>query len=165
MATLPLAVEAPALKALTRLHELLSEMADKMTTRFLPYRKEGEDESSVQAPPLKEGLPLRFQTYFSLCTDSLAQDLASESMKLREELHKTKKKKDKIKKEGSPPGQPAVAYRGGRPSGDVSSKDEEPPQRRRMTAREYRKLFPAPPTKHRRIQLLHSPTPSSDKGA
>ena len=34
-----------------------------------------------------------------------------------------------------------------------------------MMAREYRKLFPAPPTKHRRIQLLHSPTLSSDKGA
>ena len=55
-----LAVEAAALKALTRLRELLPEMAAKMTTRFLPYRKEGEDESSAQAPPLKEGLPLRF---------------------------------------------------------------------------------------------------------
>ena len=93
-------------------------------------------------------------------------------MKLREELHKTKallhraqEKTDRIKKEGAPPGQSAIAYRGGRPSGDVCSKDEEPPQRRRMTAREYRKLFPAPPTKHRRIQLLHSPTPSSDRGA
>ena len=46
MATLPLAVEAAALKALTRLRELLPEMAAKMTTRFLPYRKEGEDEMS-----------------------------------------------------------------------------------------------------------------------
>src|SRR6187399_2154851 len=92
-------------------------------------------------------------------------------MKLREELHKTKallrraqEKTDRIKKEGAPPGRSAIAYRGGRPSEDVSSKGEEPPQRRRMTAREYRKLFPAPPKKHRRIQLLHSPTPSSDRG-
>ena len=76
MATLPLAVVAAALKALTRLRELLSEMAAKMTTRFLPYRKEGEDESSARAPPLEEGLPLRFQTYFSLCADSLAQELS-----------------------------------------------------------------------------------------
>src|SRR6187399_2371276 len=126
MATLPLAVEAAALKALTRLRELLPEMAAKMTTRFFPYRKEGEDESSALAPPLKEGLPLRFQTYFCLCADNLAQDLASESMKLREELHKIKallraqEKTDRIKKEGAPPGQSAIAYRGGRPSGDVS---------------------------------------------
>ena len=90
MATLPLAAEAAALKALTRLRELLPEMASKMATRFLPYRKEGDEESSTLAPPLKEGLSLRFQTYFSLCADSLAQDLASESMKLREELYKTK---------------------------------------------------------------------------
>ena len=172
MATLPLAVEAAALKALTRLRELLPEMAAKMTTRFLPYRKEGEEESSAQAPPLKEGLSLRFQTYFSLCADSLAQDLASESMKLREELHKTKallrraqEKANRIKKEGAPSGQSAIAYRGRRPTEDVHSKGEEPPRRRRMTAREYRKLFPAPPSKHRRIQLLHSPTPSSNKGA
>ena len=80
MATLPLAVEAAALKALTRLRELLPEMAAKMTSRFLPYRKEGEDESSTQAPPLKEGLPLQFQTYFSLCADNLAQDLDRKSV-------------------------------------------------------------------------------------
>ena len=82
MATLVLAVETATLKALTRLRDLLPEMADELATRFLPYRKEGEDESSAPAPPLEEGLPLRFQTYFSLCADSLAQHLASESMEL-----------------------------------------------------------------------------------
>ena len=70
MATLVLAVETATLKALTRLRDLLPEMADELATRFLPYRKEGEDESSAPAPPLEEGLPLRFQTYFSLCADS-----------------------------------------------------------------------------------------------
>ena len=90
MATLVLAIETATLKALTRLRDLLPEMADELATRFLPYWKEGEDESSAPAPPLEEGLPLRFQTYFSLCADSLAQHLASESMELRKEIHETK---------------------------------------------------------------------------
>ena len=60
MATLVLAVETATLKALTRLRDLLPEMADELATRFLPYWKEGEDESSAPAPPLEEGLPLRF---------------------------------------------------------------------------------------------------------
>ena len=166
MATLVLAVETATLKALTRLRDLLPEMADELATRFLPYRKEGEDESSAPAPPLEEGLPLRFQTYFSLCADSLAQHLASESMELRKELHETKAlllqaqvKTDRIKKEGAPPGQPAIAYRGGRPP-----KDGEPPHQHRMSARDYRKLF-TPPAKQRRVELLHSPTPSSNEGS
>ena len=58
MATLVLAVEMATLKALTHLRDLLPEMADEWATRFLPYRKEGEDESSAPAPPLEEGLPL-----------------------------------------------------------------------------------------------------------
>ena len=137
MATLVLAIETATLKALTRLRDLLPEMADKLATRFFPYRKEGEDESSALAPPVEEGLPLRFQTYFSLCADNLAQHLASESMELRKELHETKAlllqtqgKTDRIKKEGAPLGQPAIAYRGGRPP-----KDGEPPQQHRMSAR------------------------------
>ena len=72
MATLLLAVETAALKALTRLRDLLPEMAREPATRYLPYRKEGDDESSAPAPPMDEGLSLRFQTYFSLCADSLA---------------------------------------------------------------------------------------------
>ena len=36
---------------------------------------------------------------------------------------------------------------------------------RRMTGKEYRNLFMMPTAKQRRVQLLHSPTPSSDKGA
>src|SRR6187399_2885630 len=47
MATLLLVVKAATLKAITRLRELLPEMVVNMTTRFLPYRKEGEDESSA----------------------------------------------------------------------------------------------------------------------
>ena len=90
MATLVLAAKTATLKALTRLRDLLPEMADELETRFLPYRKEGEDESSAPAPPLEEGLPLRFQTYFSLCADSLAQHLASKLIELRKELHETK---------------------------------------------------------------------------
>ena len=163
MATLVLVIETATLKALTRLRDLLPEMEDELATRLLPYRKEGEDESSAPAPPL-EGLPLRFQTYFSLCADSLAQHLASESMELRKELHETKAlllqsqgKTDRIKKEGAPPGQPAIAYRGGRPP-----KDGEPPQQHRMSVKEYHKLF-APPAKQCRVELLHSPTPQVTK--
>src|SRR3954464_11415908 len=159
MATLVLVVETATLKALTRLRDLLPEMADEMATRFLPYRKEGEDESSVPAPPLEEGLPLRFQAYFSLCADSLAQHLATESVELRKELHETKallrqaqEKTDRIKKEGVPPGQPAIAYRGGR-----LTKDGEPPQQPRMSATEYRKLF-APPAKQPAVELLLATT-------
>ena len=63
MVTLVLAVETATLKALTRLRDLLREMEDELATRFLTYRKEGEDEGSAPAPPLEEGLPLRFQTY------------------------------------------------------------------------------------------------------
>ena len=110
MATLLLAVETAALKALTRLRDLL------------PDRKEGDDENNALAPPMDEGLPLHFQTYFSLCADILAQHLASESMELWRELHETKEllrlaqtKADRIKKDGAPPGQPVVAYRGGDP--------------------------------------------------
>ena len=164
MATLLLAVETAALKALTRLRDLLPERAREPATRYLPYRKEGDDESSAPAPPIVEGLPLRLQTYFSLCAASLAQHLALETMELRKELHETKAlilqaqvKTDRIKKEGAPPGQPAVAYRGGRPP-----KDGEPPQQHRMSTREYRKLF-APPAKQRHVELLHSPTPSSEE--
>ena len=58
MATLVLAIKTATLKALTRLRDLLPEMADELATSFLPYRKEGEDESSAPAPPLEEGLPL-----------------------------------------------------------------------------------------------------------
>ena len=32
-----------------------------------------------------------------------------------------------------------------------------------MTAKDYRNLFTVPPAKRRRVQLLHSPTPSSDE--
>jgi len=168
MATLLLAVETAALKALTRLRDLLPEMAREPATRYLPYRKEGDDESSAPAPPMDEGLSLRFQTYFSLCADSLAQHLASESTELRKELRETKEllrivqmKADRIKKDGAPPGQPAVAYRGGRPPQVAHA--EGPPQPRRMTAKEYRNLFKTPPAKQRRVLLLHSPASSSDE--
>ena len=60
MATLLLAVETAALKALTRLRDLLPGMASEPATRYLPYHKEGDDESSAPAPPMDEGLPLRF---------------------------------------------------------------------------------------------------------
>ena len=87
-------------------------------------------------------------------------------MELQKELHETKAlllqaqgKMDMIKKEGAPPGQPAIAYRGGRPP-----KDGEPPHQHRMSARDYRKLF-TPPAKQRRVELLHSPTPSSNEGS
>ena len=33
----------------------------------------------------------------------------------------------------------------------------------RMTAKDYRNLFTVPLAKQRRVQLLHSPTPSSDE--
>ena len=32
-----------------------------------------------------------------------------------------------------------------------------------MTVKEYRNLFMVPPAKQRRVQLLHSPIPSSDE--
>ena len=109
MATLLLAVETAALRALTRLRDILPEMASEPATRYLPYRKEGDDESSAPAPPMDEGLPLHFQTYFSLCADSLAQHLALESIELRKELHETKEllrlaqiKADRIKKDVAP---------------------------------------------------------------
>ena len=87
-------------------------------------------------------------------------------MELRKELHETKAlllqaqvKTDMIKKEGAPPRQPAIAYRGGRPP-----KDGEPPHQHRMSARDYRMLF-TPPAKQRRVELLHSPIPSSNEGS
>jgi hypothetical protein len=170
MATLVLAVETAALKALTRLRDLLPEMADDLVTRYFPYRKAGDDESITLAPPMEEVLPLRFQAYFSLCADSLAQHLASESMKLRKELHETKEllrqaqeKMNRIKKEGAPPGQPAVAYRGGRPPIDAPAKSGGSSQPRRMTAGDYRKLFTAPPAKQRRVELLCSSSSSSSE--
>ena len=36
-------------------------------------------------------------------------------------------------------------------------------QPRCMTVKDYRNLFTVPPVKQRRVQLLHSPTPSSDE--
>ena len=57
MATLLLAVETAALKALTRLRDLLPELASEPATDYQPYRKEGDDESSAPAPPMDEGLP------------------------------------------------------------------------------------------------------------
>ena len=63
--------------------------------------------------------------------------------------------------EGAPPRQPIVAYRGGRPLVDAPTKDREPPQQHRMMARNYRKLFITPPAKRRRVELPHSPTPST----
>ena len=103
-----------------------------------------------------------------MCADSLAQHLASESTELRKELRETKEllrivqmKADRIKKDGAPPGQPAVAYRGGRPP--QVAHVEGPPQPRRMTAKEYRNLFKTPPAKQRRVLLLHSPASSSDE--
>ena len=54
MATLLLAVEIAALKALTRLRDLLPGMASEPATRYLPYRKEGDDESSAPTPPMDE---------------------------------------------------------------------------------------------------------------
>ena len=91
-------------------------------------------------------------------------------MELRKELHETKAllrqaqgKMDRIKKEGVPPGQPAVTYRGGRPQVGAPAKDGDPPQQRRLMARDYSKLFITPPAKQRRVVLLHSPTPSSDE--
>ena len=85
-------------------------------------------------------------------------------MELRKELHETKAlicqgqgKMDRIKKEGAPPGQPAIAYRGGRPP-----KNGGLPQQHRMSARDYRKLF-TPPAKQCHVELLDSPTPSSEE--
>jgi hypothetical protein len=170
MATLVLAVETAALKALTRLRDLLPEMADDPVTRYFPYRKAGDDESIALALPMEEGLPLKFQAYFSLCADSLAQHLASELMKLRKELHEAKEllrhdqeKTNRIKKEGALPGQPIVTYRGGRPLIDAPAKSGGSSQPRRMMAGDYRKLFTVPPAKQCRVELLRSPSSSSSE--
>jgi hypothetical protein len=145
-------------------------MADDLVTHYFPYLKVGDDESITLAQPREDGLPLRFQAYFSLCVDSLAQHLASESMKLQKELHETKEllrqaqeKTDRIKKEGAPPGQPAVAYRGGRPPVDAPAQNGGPSQPHRMTAGDYRKLFTVPPAKQRRDELLRSLSSSSSE--
>ena len=85
-------------------------------------------------------------------------------MEIRKELHETKAllrqaqgKTDRDKKEGAPPGQPAIAYRGGRPP-----TDGEPPHQHRMSARDYRKLF-TPQEKKNHVELINSPTPSSEE--
>ena len=65
-------------------------------------------------------MPLRFQTYFSLSSDTLMHLLVKESMKLCQELHQVKgllhtekMKNHKVMKAGAPEGRFGVATRGG----------------------------------------------------
>ena len=107
-------------------------------------------------------MPLRFQTYFSLSSDTLTHLLIKESTRIRQELHQVKDllrmekmKNNKVKKEGAPVISPGFAFRGG-----IPPLQAVPLQSRRLTAEEYTNLFATSPTKRRRDGPLPSPTPS-----
>ena len=109
MESLLLVVKTAAREALIHLRDIIPEIADEPATRHLPFKKDENGESWTLIPSKEDGMPLRFQTYFSLSADSLVHNLIKESMKLREELHHTrellrqdKMRPDKIKKDGAP---------------------------------------------------------------
>ena len=86
-------------------------MADEPATRHQPFVKDGIDGSWILNPSSEDGMPLRFQTYFSLSSDTLTHLLIKESTKIRQELHQVKDllcmekmKNRKVKKEGAPEG-------------------------------------------------------------
>lgn len=117
MENLMLAVETAAREALVRLRDILLEMANEPATRHLPFIKDGIDGSWTLNPSTEDGTPLRFQTYFSLSSDTLTHLLIKESMTLRQELHQVKDllrlekmQTRKVKKEGAPGGQSAIAF-------------------------------------------------------
>ena len=112
MEDLMLAVETAAREALVRLRDILPEMANEPATRHLPFMKNGIDGSWTLNPSSEDGTPLRFQTYFSLSSDTLMHLLIKESTKIRQELHQVKDllrlekmKTRMVKKEGAPRGQ------------------------------------------------------------
>ena len=120
MGELMLAVETTAREALVRLRSILPKMANETVTRHLPFIKEGVDGSWTLTPATEDGMPLRFQTYFSLSSDTLTHFLVKESAKLRQELnlvkgllHTEKMQNRKVKKAGAPEGRTAVAARSG----------------------------------------------------
>ena len=105
-----------------RLRDILPEMANEPATRHLPFIKDGRDGSWTLNPSSEDGMPLRFQTYFSLSSDTLTHLLIKESTKIRQELHQVedllfleKMKTRKVKKEGAPGGRSTIAFRGGVP--------------------------------------------------
>ncbi|KAI4992117.1 hypothetical protein ZWY2020_041980 [Hordeum vulgare] len=165
MENLMLAVETTALEALVRLRVILREMANKTTTRYLPFIKDGMDGGWTLNPYSEDGTPLRFQTNFSLSSDTLTHLLIKESIMLPQELHQVKDllrlekmKTHKVKKEGAPGGQPAIAFRGGIPPLQAT-----PIQSRRLTAEEYTELLTTSPTKRRCDGPLPSPTPLKEE--
>lgn len=162
MEHLMLAVETAAREALVRLHDILPEMAEEPSTSHLPFVKDGVDGSWTLNPSSKDGTPLRFQTYFSLSSDTLTHLLIKESTRIRQELQqvkdllRTEKTKNcKVKKEGAPVGPPDFSFRGGIPPLQATTL-----QSRHFTAEEYTLLFATSPTKRRRDGPLPSPTPS-----
>ncbi|KAE8810780.1 hypothetical protein D1007_12504 [Hordeum vulgare] len=162
MEDLMLAVETVARDALVRLRDILPKMADELATRHLPFVKDGIDGSWTLNPSSEDGTPLRFQTYFSLSSDTLTHLLIEESTKIPQELHQVKDllrtekmKNRKVKKEGAPEGPPDFAFRGGIPPLQATSL-----QSRRLTAEEYTELFATSPTKRGCDGPLPSPTPS-----
>ena len=78
MGELMMAVETAAREALVRLRSILPEMANEPVTRHLPFIKEGADGSWTLTPATEDGMPLRFQTYFSLSSDPLTHFLVKE---------------------------------------------------------------------------------------
>ncbi|KAE8817788.1 hypothetical protein D1007_04558 [Hordeum vulgare] len=153
--------ETATRKALVHLRNIIPEMADEPATRHFSFRKDDIGESWTLNPSPEDGTSLRFQTYFSLSANILANNLIKESLRLHEELHRTrgllrlaKAKLDKIKKDGAPEGRPAIAYRGG-----VPPATEAPTWHRCVSMKEYRGLFTIPPVKHRRDEPLSPPTP------
>ena len=153
MGELMFAVETVAREALMQLRSILPEMANEPVTRHLPFIKEGVDGSWTLTPATEDGMPLRFQTYFSLSSDTLTHFLVKESVKLRQELHLVKRllhtekmQNRKVKKAGTPEGRAAVATRGG-----VLPIQAVPLQSRRLTAEEYTEIFAASPKRRRDV--------------
>ena len=158
MGELMLAVETAAREALVQLRSILPEMANEPVTRHLPFIKEGVDGSWTLTPATEDGMPLRFQTYFSLSSDTLTHFLVKESVKLRQELHLVKgllhtekMQNRKVKKASAPEGRAAVATRGG-----VLPIQAVPLRSRRLTAEEYTEIFAASPKRRRDVRILSS---------
>ena len=122
------------------------------------FLKEVVDGSWTLTPSSEDGMPLRFQTYFSLSSDTLTHLLVKESTKLRQELHQVKgllhtekMKNRKVKKAGAPEGRSGVATRGG-----VLPIRAVLLQSRRLAAEEYNELFAASPKRRRDVLILFS---------
>src|SRR4051812_21518051 len=89
METLVPSVETAARKALNHLRGILPEMADDPATHYLSFKKDEFGECWTLIPSKEDGMPLRFQTYYSLSAGNLVHNLIMESEKLHEELHHT----------------------------------------------------------------------------